>query len=217
MKLVISYQQLLDLEKSLIVSQKKEWMEILIDWEAKNYYNLLNSNGGHLAVIVERGGNWSTKLKRWILRSHRSLEIDVMNTEKSPLLFFSRNFFFLFSELNVMDDRGQYIGCVRRRFGLLYKKYDLVERDGNIFGRISSPLWQLWRFSVFNNRHQKIGEINKKWQGLLKEAFSDADSFSIDFGDWSWESSQKAIILAAAISIDFDFFENNQGNQGGFF
>ena len=56
--------------------------------------------------------------------------------------------------------------------------------------------------------------ISKKWGGALREVFSDADTFRIEFGTASWTEEQRAVLLAAAISIDFDFFENNQGSGG---
>ena len=59
---------------------------------------------------------------------------------------------------------------------------------------------------------QERGKVAKKWGGALREVFTDADAFLVDFSDHSWTSAQRAVIFAAAISIDFDFFENNQGS-----
>ncbi len=61
-----------------------------------------------------------------------------------------------------------------------------------------------------------MGAISKKWQGFIKEGFTDADRFLVDFGsEQEWTLSERAVLLCAAISIDFDFFENNQGDSGG--
>ena len=58
----------------------------------------------------------------------------------------------------------------------------------------------------------RVGEITKKWRGfqvsgLLTEAFTDADTLLVDFGSRTWSEEEKALIMSAAISIDFDFFE----------
>ena len=57
-------------------------------------------------------------------------------------------------------------------------------------------------------------EIAKKWGGGLREIFTDADTFRVAFGAGSWTPEQRTVVFAAAISIDFDFFENNQGSGG---
>ena len=51
-----------------------------------------------------------------------------------------------------------------------------------------------------------IGHVKKKWSGLLKEAFTDADNFEVEFVadiDPRW----KAVALAAAVLIDVIHFE----------
>ena len=53
----------------------------------------------------------------------------------------------------------------------------------------------------------KGNPIRKK--SPLKEMFTDSDNFIIEFGNRPWTAQNRATILAAAISIDFDFFENN--------
>ena len=56
--------------------------------------------------------------------------------------------------------------------------------------------------------------ISKRWGGGLREIFTDADTFMVDFGNGIWTEEQRQVIFAAAMSIDFDFFENNQGSRG---
>jgi uncharacterized protein YxjI len=53
--------------------------------------------------------------------------------------------------------------------------------------------------------------VSRKWGGVLREAFTDADSYCVEYGS-GFDEGQRAVILAAAISIDF--FENNQGSDG---
>ena len=52
--------------------------------------------------------------------------------------------------------------------------------------------------------------IQKKWSGLLKEAFTDADNFWIDYA--AIEDPQlRAVLFAAMVLIDIVHFEN-RGN-----
>ena len=210
------FNEILQAHKGLIVRQKKEWAEIIVDWETRNKYELQSPSGEPLGAIIERSGGFFDAIKRVFLRSHRALQIEVLNLQSKPLAHLSRKFFFFFSDLFVTDVQGIPLGSVHRRFGIIYKKYVLLDSHGRAFATIKAPLWRLWTFPVYNLGHRKVGVISKKWQGLIKEVFTDADQFYIDFGNETWSVEQKVTILAAALSIDFDFFENNQGKSGGF-
>ena len=61
---------------------------------------------------------------------------------------------------------------------------------------------------------KKVANIAKKWGGALREVFTNADAFLIDYGAANWKAHERAVIFAAAISIDFDFFEQNKGGAG---
>ena len=60
---------------------------------------------------------------------------------------------------------------------------------------------------------RQIATISKKWGGLLKEYISDADKFGVSFEAQNLTTAQKAVIFGAALAIDFDYFENNQGRN----
>ena len=199
--------------RQLVIQQIKEWVEIVINFETKNKYEIHTASGGMLGYIIERDSGFLGSLKRVVLRSHRPLEIDILDKDSQSAYRLSRKFFFFFSDLNIAGRDGQKLGSIHRRFGLIYKKYDLHDKYGNTFAHIQAPIWRLWTFPVINKSGQQAGVISKKWQGLLKEAFTDADSFVIDYGDTAWMIEQKIVILCAAISIDFDFFEDNQANN----
>lgn len=196
-------------DSRLFVKQTKEWVEILINWETTNRYAIFDETQNKIGHIAERGGDFQAKLKRWLLRSHRPLEVDVFDGGGLKI-HLSRNFFFFFSSLKVSLPGGENVGRIHRRFGIFYKRYDLRDRHGQVFGRIKSPIWRPWTFSVVDRTDQERAVISKKWQGILKEAFSDADGYLIDFKGHPWTNEQRWILLSAAISIDFDFFEDNQ-------
>lgn len=195
----------------LYVRQKKEWAEILVNWETANQYEILDTDNNPVGMIAERSGGFFDTIKRMFLRSHRPLSIDVFDRAGKAVLHLGRTFFWFFSDLFVDSPSGQHLGAVHRRFGILYKKYELIDERGQVFARIEAPLWRIWTFPLLDSSGRKVGQISKKWSGFMREMFTDADTFLIDFGDGSWSSSQRAVILAAAISVDFDFFEENQG------
>lgn len=203
-------ENLLSAYPQLFVQQRKEWTEIIINWETSNRYVILDASRGQVGFVAERGGGFGTKLRRMFLRSHRPFDIDILSRTGEQLLLLTRKFFWFFSDLEVKSPEGERYGSVHRRFGFIHKIYDLRDEMGRVFVRVESPIWRLWTFPLLNTS----AKITKRWSGALREVFTDADTFLVDFGSESWSPSQKAVILAAAISIDFDFFENNQGSSG---
>ena len=55
---------------------------------------------------------------------------------------------------------------------------------------------------------QQIGAIKKKWSGLLKEAFTRSDTFTVSFDDPDLTLPERKLIIGAA--IDINFFEQSQ-------
>ena len=50
--------------------------------------------------------------------------------------------------------------------------------------------------------------ITKKWSGLGKEMFTDADHFGVEFPERA-DIALKAVLLGAVFLIDFAHFEDN--------
>jgi uncharacterized protein YxjI len=200
-------------QPQLSLRQRKEWVEILIDFETRNQYAVRGAGGEELGTLAEQGGGLGRVFTRWLLRSHRPLEAALCDRAGALLLRFSRPFFFLFSDLHVSDAEGRPVGSVHRRFGILQRRYDLRDAFGRTFARVRSPLWRIWTFFV-EAKDGRSATIGKRWGGLLREVFADADSFGVDLSRASWSPEERAVIFAAAVSIDFDFFENNAGSGG---
>ena len=199
----------------LSLKQRKEWVEILVDFETRNQYAVRGSRGEEVGTLAEQGGGFGRVLTRWFLRSHRPFDAALCDRTGAVVLRLSRSFFFLFSDLDVSDAQAVKIGSVHRRFGILYRKYDLRDALGRTFARVRGPVWRIWTFFV-KAEDGREATIGKRWGGVLREVFADADTFGIDFSLASWAPEERAVIFCAAVSIDFDFFENNQG-VGGLF
>jgi uncharacterized protein YxjI len=197
----------------LSLKQRKEWVEILVDFETRNQYAVFGSRGEEVGTLAEEGGGILRVITRFLLRSHRPIDAAVCDRTGAVVLRLSRPFFWIFSDLNVAGAQGAKIGSVHRRFGILNRRYDLRDAFGRTFARVKSPIWRIWTFFV-KAEDGRDATIGKKWGGVLREVFADADTFGVDFSLASWAPEERAVIFSAAVSIDFDFFENNQGVGG---
>jgi uncharacterized protein YxjI len=197
----------LALLNALIISQRKEWGEILTGFEQKNKYVVMDASGRELYAAVEEGGSL---LLRWFLKALRPFEINVYTFDRRPVLRLKRPFRFYFHELEIMDPNGRKLGTIQRRFSLLRRIYSVLDTAGKEIFQLFGPILHPWTFEIRKNENE-FGKITKKWSGLLKEGFSDADNFGVTFPA-TWDVSVKSLFLGAVFLIDFVHFEN-RGNS----
>jgi uncharacterized protein YxjI len=192
---------------ALIVSQRKEWGEILSGFETKNKYIIMDSSGRELYAAVEEGGSM---ILRWLLKALRPFEINVYTLERNLILALKRPFRFYFHEMDILDAHGHKLGTIQRRFSILRRVYSVLNRSGQEVFQLFGPILHPWTFEIRKDDNE-YGKITKKWSGLLKEGFTDADTFGVSFPA-AWDVSVKSLFLGAVFLIDFVHFENRGNN-----
>ena len=191
----------------LAVSQKKEWGEILTGFEGSNKYMVSDERGTELFYAVEEQGSL---LARLFLKAYRPFAIRVLNRSGETLLRIERPFRFYFHTAQIFDGSGTLIGTLERHFSVLRRLYSVLSTSGNKLFDLFGPLLHPWTFEIVEGGRQR-GMIQKKWTGLAKEAFTDADNFGVTFPS-DWPVERKTLALGAVFLIDFVHFEN-KGNR----
>ncbi|MCK4935523.1 MAG: hypothetical protein KAR84_01610 [Elusimicrobiales bacterium] len=187
--------------ESIFVQQKKEWGEILTGFETKNKYSVSNSLNQQIYWAAEE----SSFISRLLLKGWRPLVLHILSTEGKPVLKNIRPFKFYFHEMRISQANGQYLGTVKKEFSLLSKQFTVKDAQGIEIFRIHGPLFHPWTFTILKNDIE-VGKIIKKWSGMGKEIFTDADNFNITFPQ-GIDANQKAILLGALFLIDLLHFE----------
>lgn len=192
---------------SLIISQKKEWGEILSGFETKNKYVVSDEVGNRIYYAAEEAGSL---LLRLFLKALRPFTLVVLTESNQDVLRAIRPFRFFFHRANIVDAHGISLGVLQKRFSLLRRKYSVFDSSGKEIYQLFGPILKPWTFIIKNN-DVEYGKITKKWSGLLKEGFTDADNFGVIFPK-DWDIRLKALFLGAVFLIDFVHFEN-KGNS----
>ncbi len=192
---------------SLVVSQQKEWGEILSGFETKNRYAVSDVSGSRLYLAAEEAGS---TLLRWFLKALRPFTIAVLTEDGQVVLRVVRPFRFYFHRAEVVDSQGQSLGVIQRRFSVLRRIYSVLDSSGEEIFQLFGPILHPWTFQIRNDGVE-YGKITKKWSGLLKEGFTDADTFGVMFPA-EWDVKLKALFLGAVFLIDFVHFENKGNN-----
>ena len=186
---------------ALLVQQKKEWGEILTGFETKNKYAIMDTSGNQLYWAVEE----SSFLSRWFLKTFRPFTIHILASQNSPVLRLNRPFHFFLHEMSILDSTGKLLGIIKQKFSLFSRKFIVKDSTGREIYKIFGPFLHPWTFRILKNA-QEVGKISKRWSGLGKELFTDADNFNIVFPS-GIDVNQKAILLGALFLIDMLFFE----------
>lgn len=186
----------------LYVKQEIEHLEVFTGFESQNRYSVRTPEGQQLLYAFEESG----LLGRNVLSSHRPLTIHVVDRDNTNVITASRSFFWFLSHLHVSDGTGQRIGSMQRRFSFLTRKFDLKDASGRVVAEMRGPVFRPFTFMVYQ-QGQEIGRVTKQWSGLGREAFTDADTFKVEVDTARTDQEFSLLMLAAAISIDLDFFE----------
>ncbi|KAL8644947.1 MAG: hypothetical protein Q9226_007511, partial [Calogaya cf. arnoldii] len=109
--------------------------------------------------------------------------------------------------------------------------------DYNQFAYVNEPFLS-WDFSLLSTDARKIGSVNRNWGGIGREIVTDTGVYALrmdaavsiqeqskNIGPTEaavpYERStgmtldQRAVMLATAVSIDFDYFSRHSGSGGG--
>lgn len=198
---------LMPLQKVFIkqVHEIGEW----IGFETRNKYQILNEQNSPIGFAAEQQkGFWGFILRQY-LGHWRKFDVHFFDNEHHPYLIAHHPFRWFFERIEVKDANGKYLGALQKRFSIFTKRFDVENEQGMVILEVSSPIWKLWTFP-FMHKGNKIAEVKKKWSGILSEAFTDKDNFTLEYIDNSINEDEKKIILVSAVFIDLMYFENKR-------
>jgi uncharacterized protein YxjI len=196
------------------VQQVLEGFEIVLGWETRNKYRILDENLRPIGFAAEQSKGVMSSILRQMMGHWRSFDIALFNDRREQLYTFHFPFRWFFKTLVVQDKHGRMMGHLQQRFAIFRKRFDVVGPHGSVLARIDSPLFKFWTFEFrFNNR--KLGTVQKKWSGALNEFFTDKDNFVVSYADPDLDLETKILMLATCLMVDVIYFEKK--GSGGVF
>jgi uncharacterized protein YxjI len=204
-------EQIIGDHERILVHQSKEWGEILLGFEAKNRFELRDDAGRRIGRAAEEAKGLGAWFLRNLLGHCRAASIHLYDSSGQRAGRGEKPFRFYFHRMEVYDGDA-HIGAVQRRWSLFNRKFAVENAAGEEVMQIVSPLFRIWTFRLLFG-DSEVGAIRKKWGGVLREMFTDADTFGVEFSG-SLPLEVRKILLVATFLIDFTCFENNQGAGG---
>lgn len=191
--------------RRFFIKQKREWGEILTGFETSNKYAILDDGGEEIGFAAEEAGGVGGFLARGFLGNARACTLhvtdrngEIVGTGKKPFRFF-------FYEMEAWD-KDRHIGTIKRRFSILHRVFSVMDASGNEIMRLKSPFLRIWTFRLLVGE-EEVGRISKKWSGMMKEMFTDADNFGVEIFDEDTPDDVKKLLLVATFLVDFTCFD----------
>ena len=186
-------------------------LSVLTGWQTAREFDIVDSVGRQRGSAAEQGQGVLAGLGRTYLSTWLPVQFAVFSYPSEQLVMkLHRPFFWFFSQMTIDGANGKRLGSATRRFSIVRKRYELRDDAGRPFATITSPLFHPWTFQIFDRSGQQRAEIAKKWVGMTEEMLTEAQRFRIDFMNHDWPLAQRAVILATALTIDFDLFESRR-------
>lgn len=224
-------------EPTLVIERQFEMMNMFLGFEQTNRYVIMDSLGNRLGTMEERDLGFISAMMRQIYRLHRPFEVDVFDNDGNQLLTIKRPFSFINSHIKVLlpgfqNAQEGIIGESVQSWHPWRRRYNLFKADSSVefqqFGAIDSRFLS-FDFPVRDEHGVVIGSVDRNWVGIGRELFSDTGVYIIrmdpaSFGGMQEEFpqiggpmtlDQRAILLANAVSIDFDYFSRHSSHGGG--
>lgn len=197
--------------QKLSVRQKKRWLEMLLSFEMKNAYEVYDESQQPVLKAKEEGEGIVSLLKRVLMGPMRPFDVLVtdLNTGEVTLQL-RRPFRFFFHRLEVRAGDGTYLGAIQKEWSWVRRIYTIEDASGAQIGQLFGPFLKPWTFEI-RQQGETIGQVAKRWSGLGKELFSDADNFGVELGQIP-DPNLKALAFAATVLIDVVHFERSKNN-----
>ena len=192
----------------LSVRQRKRWLEILTSFDARNTYAVYDDAGNPVFNVQEQGKGFGSLIKRLFLAAYRPFRSNVEDLAGGhQILALRRPFRFMFHRLEVSTPDGRLLGALQKRWTWFRRKYTVEGPAGEELATLFGPFWRPWTFKILvPGQAQEVGLIQKKWSGLGKEMFTQADNFWIEFGAVT-DPRLRALLFSATVLIDVVHFE----------
>jgi uncharacterized protein YxjI len=188
----------------IMIVQKRELAE-LFGFETRNKYSI-EVNGAPFAFAAEQGKGGLAFFARMFLGHWRTFEIHFFDNARQLVIKAVHPFRFFFQRLEVWAANGRQIGAIQQRWAFFSKRFDVTDASGRLLLTVSSPIWRPWTFAFLRDGRE-LARVEKKWSGMLQEAFTDADRFRVAFESPELGLDERNLVLVAGVFIDLQYFE----------
>jgi len=213
----------------LLVRQQVELCEVMTGFEQKNKYQICNSTGQEVYFLKEE----NDCCNRNCCGPNRSFDFFLTDSTKQEVLQFHRDcvcspcgwpscFCCLCcggcsEQPMTITSQGMELGTLVMKRTFFVPTIEVRDAGGgNVFSIVSGfcqcSCGDEILFKILTVDGEEVGSIIKQYNGFCMEVFTDADEYTINFPN-GIDINKKALLLGAALMIDFLFYETKSGDN----
>jgi uncharacterized protein YxjI len=195
---------------TLVVSQRAKLIELT------NQYEIRAADGSSLGYVQQEGQSGARKVLRFVTDVDQFLthRLSLYDAAGGKVLSLTRPAKVFKSRLIVEAGDGRPVGEIIQRnvFGEI--SFDLVDALKQTLGQIKAENWRAWDFSIVDATGTEVARIDKKFVGVAKAVFTNADNYVVDIGP-DVSGDLRLLVLAAATAVDTALKQDSRGVDAG--
>lgn len=192
-------------ESILVVNQKTKLVELT------NEYMVRDQEGNDIGAVAEVGQSTAKKVLRLVssLDQFMTHTYEIRDAGGEALLVLTRPRKLVKSSFVLNKPDGSEVGQIKQSnvFGKI--KFAL-EAGGQQVGSLNAENWRAWNFNIQDASGNEVARITKKWEGLLKTAFTTADNYVVEIKE-PIQDPLRSLVVAAALCVDTALKQDSRG------
>ncbi len=166
-----------------------------------NAYKVFNEHGEQIGMIQQQVPGWHKVLRMLLNKAMLPFTLEIKDMAENPLVTIKRGWTFWMSKIVLTDGKGMPLGSIVQKFKFFKPTFRIFDVHEMQVAEITGD-WKGWNFTSNDAQQAQVGTITKKWNGILKEAFTTADKYIVSINEAVAEDTRKMIMVSTAITID---------------
>lgn len=188
------------LNESFVIDEKVQVLTM------KNSYKVYDAQAQEIGMIKENLPASRMILSLFISKANLPFELDFFNAEGKQIAAIKRGFTLFTSKCSVHNEAGQIVGFIKQKFSLK-PKFTILNASEQEVAVIQGD-WMAWDFKITDKAGMEIGQVSKKWNGAMKEIFTDADKYNVTLSPSVTDENIRIAVVATAAAVDMILKEN---------
>lgn len=184
----------LDAREGIGVHQRRKLVEL------RNEYALTDAAGTVVGSVTQERQSGTVKVLRMMsdLDVALPIELDVFDGAGAKVLEIVKPA--MTWRCSVRAGHGE-VGTISKKVRLGRARFLLADSAGVDVGRVDATGWRAREFAIVDPQGQPFAHVTKRWRGLVTEAFTDADSYAVEFAPHA-TATQRVLAFASALAVD---------------
>jgi uncharacterized protein YxjI len=169
-------------------------------------------SGKQVGQAKEVIGTFASIMRLIIGKKMMSTTVEIREHPEPALVFvIKKPVAFFRSIVEVFDSQGEKLGYFKSKILSIGGGFWVYDKNDQQFAEVQGK-WTGWEFKFLTPDGVELGQVTKKWAGMLKELFTSADNYVVSVSRHLAEQPiAKMLLLAAALAIDIVYYEDNRG------